>query len=433
MQINRETQAIIDSLSDPVLVVSSRMRRILACNAAFVRELGFLDENIKGRSFIHIPQLTRPIRHGLLDLYFRAKRNKDDRTPFVFQFADPQGSLKTISATVDILIFDGEEFIMAYLHIVLPTDIALSHQAEDIAAFNAFVDMTQEPWLEFRPRSRDVPILLDEEDRISYLMNLGRGFVVHKASKAARKLFGQRDPSLGITDFPLKGKGFMSFFYREEDALRFLDMLSKVGQLQAPTTLVGESGKALEMEMSCSVHFGTEDTITALYCILRRIEQDRDLIVQHSVSGQEQDFIFSQPFLGLGRMVPLQPLARPQPANADTVLNRYLDDILLTNANDALGELYGVEKNALLMHSMPFLFPDRSAAVQVLKELFVTRQSSFATYRKNTGELLRVALFKAVFNDADLMTRIFVAVSPQIYGIPERREARKPHSVPSFI
>ena len=319
---------------------------------------------------------------------------------------------------------------MAYLHVVLPTDAVLSHQAEDIAAFNAFADMTQEPWLEFRPRSQGVPMLFQEED---LLENLGQELIVHKASKAARKLFSQGDPSLERTDLPLRGKSFMSFFYREETALRFLDMLSKVGQLQAPTTLVGESGEPLEVEMSCSVQFGVEDAITALYCIPSRIEQNRDPIVQHSVSGQEQDFIFSQPFLGLGRMVPLQPLVRPQPANADTVLNGYLDNILLTNANDALGELYGVEKNALLMRSMPFLFPDRSAAVQVLKELFVTRQSSFATYRKNTGELLRVALFKAVFNDADLMTRIFVAVSPQIYGIPERREARKPHSVPSFI
>ena len=430
MQINRETQAIIDSLSDPVLVVSSRMRRILACNAAFVRELGFLDENIKGRSFIRIPQLTRPIRHGLLELYFRAKRSRDDKTPFVFQFADPQGSLKTISATVDILIFDGEEFILAYLHIVLPTDIALSHQAEDIAAFNAFADMTQEPWLEFRPRSQDVSMLFNEE---AQLVTLGQEFVVHKASKAARKLFGQDVTGLGLSDFPLKGKSFMSFFYREEAALRFLDMLSKVGQLQAPTTLVGESGEALEVEMSCSVHFGTEDTITALYCIPRRIEQDRDLIVQHSVSGQEQDFIFSQPFLGLGRMVPLQPLVRPHPTNADTVLNGYLNDILLTNVNDALVEFYGVEKNALLMQSMPFLFPNRSAAVQVLRELFVTRQSSFATYREDTGELLRIALFKAVFNDADHMTRIFLAVSPQVYGLPERRETRKLRSVPSFI
>lgn len=430
MQINRETQAIIDSLSDPVLVISSKMRRILACNAAFVHELGFLDENIKGRSFIRIPQLTRPIRHGLLELYFRAKRSRDDKTPFVFQFADPQGSLKTISATVDILIFDGEEFIMAYLHVVLPTDIALSHQAEDIAAFNAFADMTQEPWLEFRPRSQDVSMLFNEE---AQLVTLGQEFVVHKASKAARKLFGQDVTGLGLSDFPLKGKSFMSFFYREEAALRFLDMLSKVGQLQAPTTLVGESGEALEVEMSCSVHFGTEDTITALYCIPRRIEQDRDLIVQHSVSGQEQDFIFSQPFLGLGRMVPLQPLVRPHPTNADTVLNGYLNDILLTNVNDALVEFYGVEKNALLMQSMPFLFPNRSAAVQVLRELFVTRQSSFATYREDTGELLRIALFKAVFNDADHMTRIFLAVSPQVYGLPERRETRKLRSVPSFI
>ena len=430
MQINRETQAIIDSLSDPVLVISSKMRRILACNAAFVHELGFLDENIKGRSFIRIPQLTRPIRHGLLELYFRAKRSRDDKTPFVFQFADPQGSLKTISATVDILIFDGEEFILAYLHVVLPTDIALSHQAEDIAAFNAFADMTQEPWLEFRPRSQDVSMLFNEE---AQLVTLGQEFVVHKASKAARKLFGQDVTGLGLSDFPLKGKSFMSFFYQEEAALRFLDMLSKVGQLQAPTTLVGESGEALEVEMSCSVHFGTEDTITALYCIPRRIEQDRDLIVQHSVSGQEQDFIFSQPFLGLGRMVPLQPLVRPHPTNADTVLNGYLNDILLTNVNDALVEFYGVEKNALLMQSMPFLFPNRSAAVQVLRELFVTRQSSFATYREDTGELLRIALFKAVFNDADHMTRIFLAVSPQVYGLPERRETRTLRSVPSFI
>ena len=132
-------------------------------------------------------------------------------------------------------------------------------------------------------------------------------------------------------------------------------------------------------------------------------------------------------------MVPLQPLVRPHPTNADTVLNGYLNDILLTNVNDALVEFYGVEKNALLMQSMPFLFPNRSAAVQVLRELFVTRQSSFATYREDTGELLRIALFKAVFNDADHMTRIFLAVSPQVYGLPERRETRKLRSVPSFI
>ena len=161
--------------------------------------------------------------------------------------------------------------------------------------------------------------------------------------------------------------------------------------------------------------------------------QDRDLIVQHSVSGQEQNFIFSQPFLGLGRMVPLQPLTRPHHANADTVLNGYLDDILLTNANDALGELYGVEKNALLMHSMPVLFPDRSAAVQVLRELFVTRQSSFATYHEHTGELLRIALFKAVFNDADHMARIFLAVSSQVFSPPGRRETQRQRSVPAFI
>ena len=120
VQISRETQAIIDSLSDPVLIIGPRMGRILACNAAFIRELGFFGEGIKDRSFIRIPQLTRPIRHGLLDLYFRAKRSREDKAPFVFQFADPQGSLKTISATIDILPCDGRELVMAHLHVVQP-------------------------------------------------------------------------------------------------------------------------------------------------------------------------------------------------------------------------------------------------------------------------------------------------------------------------
>ena len=52
VQISRETQAIIDSLSDPVLIIGPRMGRILACNAAFIRELGFFGESVLDRKSV---------------------------------------------------------------------------------------------------------------------------------------------------------------------------------------------------------------------------------------------------------------------------------------------------------------------------------------------------------------------------------------------
>lgn len=431
MQTSRETQAIIDSLSDPILIMESRRGRVLACNAAFIHELGFSEENFKGKPFIRLPQFTRAVRHGMLDLYFRAKR-RDGKHPFTFQYADPKGSLKTISATADLLDYEGQSCVLAHLHVLRSSETGLLQQLEEIAAFNALVQMTREPWMEFRSRSPVAPMPCDSEDRTGYLTNLGRELVVHRASGAAQELLGGKNSETGGAGPSLIGKDFISLFCRNEDALSFLDMLSNVGQLRAPTLLTDGSGGSVEVEMTCSVRFGTGDAIAALYCTPRRQGQNRNAKSLDVVSRQEHDFIFAQPFLGIGRLVPLQPLARPDAENADKMLDGYLDNVLLISANNALADIHGVPKNSLLMQPLARLFPERSAGVQVLKELFVTRKSSFADYDEETGELRRLTLFKAVFNNADHMVRIFLASSLQPQGFQEEH-GNHPRSAPSFI
>ena len=86
MPLNQETQALINSLPDPILIIElgPRRGRVVAYNTAFVHELGAFEGNFEGRSFIRMPQFTRTDRRGLMQLLFRAKNRKDDRTFFVF-------------------------------------------------------------------------------------------------------------------------------------------------------------------------------------------------------------------------------------------------------------------------------------------------------------------------------------------------------------
>ena len=434
MQLEQETQALINSLPDPILIIGlgPRRGRVVAYNTAFVRELGSFEGNFEGRSFIRMPQFTRTDRRGLMQLFFRAKNRKDDKTPFVFQYLDPKGKLKTLSAAAEILHYAGQMCVLFYFRVV-HSNAVTPQQAEDMTAFNILIDMTREPCLEFRPRIPIPPDLMDKEDRLVLLRSLGYEFIVHKSSGAAQNLFGRKNAGKALAGSTLVGRSFISLFHREMDALMFLDMLVSMGQLRAPVALLDGDSRVFETEMACSARFGAGDTIAGIYCIPRLIEQNRNPRAQNEMDSQEQDFLFTQPFIGLGQLVPLQPLTRPVPEEADSVLNRYLNEILLVNTNDALGKAYRVHKNHLLMRRMPHLFPYRSAGIQVLKELFVTRSSSFATYNEDTGEFMRIALFKAIFNKADQLVRILLAVSTQACENLERHSNHKLSSTPSFI
>ena len=135
--------------------------------------------------------------------------------------------------------------------------------------------------------------------------------------------------------------------------------------------------------------------------------------------GQQiRDFAFNQPFLGVGQLVPQHPLKRPEAESAEAELEKLVNSILLVAANDALLKLHNARKSQFLMQPMSSLFPNALHAVAVLRELFVTKESSFALYDGN-GTLQHITIFKAIFNDADELVRILISTSNHSEGIEE--------------
>ena len=122
--------------------------------------------------------------------------------------------------------------------------------------------------------------------------------------------------------------------------------------------------------------------------------------------------------------MPKRPLRRPDAASVenalvDPLLDSMLDSLVLMTINEAMIKIRGAAKNQLLMQPLSTLFPHRTQAVQVLRELFVTRESSYAHYDEE-NRLNHISIFKAIFNDADEMTCVFVVTSPQTGEVKER-------------
>ena len=426
MNASQEMQAIINTISDPILIIGPSRGRLVACNKAFVDEWGFSEDTFMDRSFLRLPQFSRTILRGLIRIYTRARHRKAKIDPYVFQLPHSDGTLRTISATASPLdgTLSGERCVILRFQIlpsVSPDDM---QRQEDAVAFNIFADISQEPWLEFRP---SIPILaphFEDGDKTSRLAAIGHRLHLHRASKSAVNFYGLQavrpnNSSSSDANGKKNERHFLSFFYREEDALRLLDILTTIGFVKAGTSLVDRRGQVMDAEISCAIQFGVGNTITALYCIFHFSEdvvKYRDMLNENR---REKEFILNQPFLGVGQLVPKHPLDRPDAVSADEELENYLDTILLMAANDALIGLHGMQKQHFMMRSMPALFPERTSAVLVLKELFVTRQTSFATY-DDEGALKNISIFKAVFNNSDQLIRIHIASSPHSLGFAER-------------
>ena len=69
-----------------------------------------------------------------MQLLFRAKNRKDDKTPFVFQYLDLKGKLKMFFAAVEILHHAGRECALLYLRVVLSNAVT-SQQALPIFVY----------------------------------------------------------------------------------------------------------------------------------------------------------------------------------------------------------------------------------------------------------------------------------------------------------
>jgi PAS domain-containing protein len=238
---------------------------------------------------------------------------------------------------------------------------------------------------------------------MSYLRAAGNSLRVKYANKAAIKLYRGEN---GI----LTGETFVSFFNNEDDALRFLDMLSIVGQMRAETT-VNTHGKPVPVEMHCEVKFSEGGAIGAVYCGQRDLSGAQRYATIIGGSRQEMDFVFNQPFTGIAVLEPSHPVERPEADNVDFQLDTILERIVITRANQAMLDICGTDRAKFLMKPMTTLFNDPDVARQVLKELFVMRNTSVESYALPEKRVERVSFYRAIFDDADRLREIFVAAS----------------------
>ena len=278
MEASWKMQTIIDALSDPILILGPSRGSVIAYNRAFADEWGFAEETFKGKPFLKMPQFSRAILRGLIDIYARARKGSEERNPYIFYYPDNKGTLKTLSATATPIEGDcsgRSPCVMIRFQVLSQLNASNMRAQEAAVAFDIFTDITDEPWLEFRP---PVPILaptLEANDRRGRLLHIGKRLHLTRASKAAIHFYelSEKEAASPESGFRLKDKTFPSFFYKEEDAHRMLDILTTIGFIKARATLLDGKDNPIETEVSCAAQFGHNNSITAIYCIFHFSEK----------------------------------------------------------------------------------------------------------------------------------------------------------------
>jgi hypothetical protein len=324
---------------------------------------------------------------------------------FSFPYVNPEKMVKNIVATAGCFTIADQEYVV-FTFKELPSQEILLTGGDDTVSWKACLDLAYEPYLEFRPL---VPLqpFRERDERMSYLQFVGDALRV-KFANAAAVMFYRSSGGL------LTGEPFVSFFNNKDDALRFLDMLVAVGQMRAETA-VNTYNKVAQVEMRCVVKFDDEGAIVAVYCAQRDLTGYRRYEAIIGGSQRTMDFIFNQPFTGFAFLAPQNPIERPHADNVDAKLDEILNQILIMQANQAMIDIYQMDKSRFLMKPMRELFVDQDIARQVMKELFVMRTSSVENYASSEEAVKdifeRVSIFLATFDNADRMQGVFVATS----------------------
>lgn len=404
--------SIINSLPDAVLVLSRNRGKIIEANNVFLEQTGFTKERLINAQPAALPLFSPQSRRGLLRLFIHALRDTESKKSFRFQHVSTDKIIRDLEAVASRFTTPEEDYVVFTFREVPGRENGRVDYA-DIESWESYLNLAGEPYLEFRPA---IPLLppLEVDDRISFLKLAGGSLRVRYANRAAMDFFSQGNGSL-------EGRTFSSFFNNGDDAFRFLDMLSVVGQMKAETAVTGANSQAVQVEMNCMVRFEKDGTIAAVYCSQRDLSGYRHYEAVLGGSRIEMDFTFNQPFIGLAFLSPSRPLERSGAEHADDALDAMLDQILIVRANHAMLSIHGMDKTQFLMKPMMDLFPDRDLARRILRELFVTRVSSAAVYDDTSKETFRhVSIFRSTFDDADRMNGILVATSKYENGFQAR-------------
>jgi hypothetical protein len=304
---------------------------------------------------------------------------------------------------------------------ILPQDAAVKE--DGMESLRSYLTLGYEPYLEFRS-SAPLPPVGEMEDRLPLLKSMGESLQVRFANDAAIKLYRGGKGSL-------KGETFLSFFNKEDDAFRFLDMLSVVGLMKAETTVIAHDKELIEVEMNCAVKFDEKGAIVAVYCCQRNMTKQKRYEALLGGSRTEMDFMFNQPFVGFAALAPRRPLEFPKAEYVDEALDAMLSRIVILRANQTMFTIYGTEKARFLMKPMTELFPNGETARQALKELFVMRTTSLEVFTLPEGEFRYVSIFRAAFDDANRLSGISVVASKHCDGYKARHHNQGRASNPS--
>ena len=411
MHVNKDALSVINAFPDAVLVLSQERGRIVEANDVFMEQTGFTKDGLLHFQLIKLP-LKRQVKHGLLRLFIKALRDKDRKECFHFQYICPSKEIKESSATARSFVMEGVQYVL----FTFKFNEELSRQEsalemDNTDSWKSYLNLAYEPYMEFYP---SVPLLPPQEldDRMSFLKIAGSSLRVKYANNVAIKLYSGENGTL-------TGKKFASFFNDGEDAFRFLDMLSIVGHVKAETAVSAVDGSVVEVEMNCMVKFDENDAISAVYCSQRDLSGRRRYEAIIGGSRAEMEFTFNQPFVGLAFLAPSHPIIRPKEEEPDSHFDILLNQILVMRANQAIVDIFGLDKTKFLLKPMMDFFKNATLARRVLKDLFVERTSSVEIYSSSKGKpdkLESVSIFRAKFDDLDRLSGILVASSKHSNG-----------------
>ncbi|MDR2179691.1 MAG: PAS domain-containing protein [Synergistaceae bacterium] len=407
MDAVRDLSLIINAfnaLPDGVLIISPTRGKIVGANSVFFERSGLSEIDLVDVQLIDVPLFKKRIKQGLLRLFVKAVHGRGHGMSFSFPYVNPERMVKNISASAECFTLAEQEYVIFTFKELPPQEILIP--GEESASWKAYLSLAYEPYMEFRPVAPIEP-LREQDERMSYLKFAEDALKVKFANDAAGAFYRGGGGSL-------IGATFGSFFNKEDDALRFLDMLAAVGEMKAET-VVNTYNRVAQVEMHCGVKFDDEGAIAAVYCAQRDLTGHQRYEAIIGGSRLEMDFAFNQPFTGFAFLAPQHPIERPEADNVDAKLDDILDQILIMRANQAMVDIYNTDKARFLMKPMRGLFADMNTARQVMKELFVMRTTSVERYasseEKVEGVLERVSIFRSVFDTADCLSGVYVATS----------------------
>jgi len=434
MGIRQDVFSFVNALPKAVLLVDRRKRTFAGANAAFFELTGFANDAFVGTQAFDLPFSSREIKRGLLHLFIKVSRGAGYNKTYSFRHVCPNGTIKNISASGRLAVLNGREYII----------FILSHDQseallDDSDSWKFYLTLAYEPYMEFRP-STHVATVSEPEGRMEFLQKLGNALQVKFFNNDALRFYNDDRGTL-------EGKSFLSLFNKESDAIGFLDILDVVGRIKGETAVDTSKASGVHVEMNCIVKFDTVGSIMALYCSQRDLSVERRYKDIIGGSRLEMGFMFHQPFIGFAFLVPPQPLERPSIEDLYTKLDEMLNQITVVRANEAMLNMYDVGKSGFFMKPMSSFFSDLGEARQVLKELFVMRETSLGKLKEPGGKISeektsekkasqekvseektsegkldfeRVSIFRAVFDNADRLSGVHIATSKHSYGFTPR-------------